>query len=637
VRLGIEVTLDPAGLPLSRVRSALHAAWADEDQGRLRVKVGAGERLDRDFILRFCLADDRLRSTARLTRRDDGDDAFLLTVLPPQLSTTTTRPREIVFLLDRSGSMGGWKMVAARRAVARMVDTLRAGDRFCVLAFDNHVDAVPDLGARLVDATDRNRFRAVEWLAKIEARGGTEMAQPLSQGADLLAQGFLQSDRVLVFVTDGQVGNEAQLMKLLGNRLGGARVFALGIDKAVNAGFMNRLAALGGQGEAELVESEDRVDEVLTRCHRRIDTPVLADLQVVVDNATLTPETLAPTRLPDVFAGVPAVIAGRVRRHRGGGKPTVTVRGRRADGSWHEERVPLEPTANAALVPAWARLHLRDLEDQFDGNRGDKRALERRIVQVSLDARVLCRFTAFVAVDHEVVNEGGRLARVVQSVETPAGWTNERAEHAAAFAGAPMPMPARPAPAAARGNGPPPPSAPMPAMAKRAPAPAPTDSFDDADIDADLYAAAPSMSVAAPARPAPPPPPTRAPAKGVLDSLADAVGGVARRLRSDAEPAPATPAVSPGAAKESATALAPWLDAIRQLLGRLDRGEALEDVADDLRLLLEEIALGGVPPTTRQPLQQALVALEAGDRDKARERLRAVVGDAPSGAGGFWR
>jgi len=266
VRPGVEVTIDPAGLPLSRVRSALHAAWADESEGLLRVTVGAGERLDRDFILRFCLADPALRSVARATRRNDvSDDAFPLTVLPPSLSTTTPRARESVFLLDRSGSMGSWKIIAARRAVARMVDSLRAQDRFCVLDFDEVVEGVPGLGSKLVPATDRHRSCAVEWLAKVEARGGTEMAQPLAQGADLLGQGYLERDRVLVFVTDGQVGNEAQLLKLLGNRLRGARIFALGIDQAVHAGFMNRLAALGGAGEAELVESEDRVDEALAR------------------------------------------------------------------------------------------------------------------------------------------------------------------------------------------------------------------------------------------------------------------------------------------------------------------------------------------------------------------------------------
>ena len=648
VRLGIEVTLDPAGLPLSKVRSALHTAWADESQGLLRVKVGAGERLDRDFILRFCLADDALRSVARGTKLGDTrDDAFLLTVLPPSLSTTSTRAREVVFLLDRSGSMGGWKMVAARRAVARMIDSLRARDRFCVLAFDNAVDVVPDLGNKLVEATDRNRYRAVEWLAKVDARGGTEMAQPLAQGADLLGQGYLDSDRVLVFVTDGQVGNEAQLLKLLGNRLRGARVFALGIDQAVNAGFMNQLAALGGAGEAELVESEDRVDEALARCHRRIDTPVLSELSVVVDGATLVPDTLAPQRLPDVFAGVPAIVAGRVRRHRGGGKPTVTIRGRRADGTWHEERVPLETTANASLLPAWARLHIRDLEDRFDGNRENKAALEKKIVAASLEAGVLCRFTAFVAVDHEVVNEGGRMARVTQAVESPAGWPGAVREEMARA----VPMRAAAAPMAR--------AAARPAAA---PAPAPLKSYEVADSDDDLSAgsyddaceeptdgaiapAAPPVSMSMPApRAAPPPSNSSSSPEGFLGGLArrvqSAVGGSPR-----SEPSPALPKGDAAKAKKesSSTSAAPssslqaFAERIDALIARLEQGESVDDVADDLRLLVEEAALAGVAPAVRKPLVDALAALQASEVAKAIALLRPHGKSAASRTGGFWR
>jgi Ca-activated chloride channel family protein len=681
VRLGIEVTLDPAGLPLSKVRSALHAAWADESQGLLRVHVGSGERLDRDFILRFCLADPTLRSVARATKRaDGGDDAFLLTVLPPSLASTTTRPREIVFLLDRSGSMGGWKMVAARRAVARMVDSLRADDRFCVLAFDDEVDVVPELGNKLVQATDRNRFRAVEWLARVDARGGTEMAQPLADGADLLGQGFLQSDRVLVFVTDGQVGNEAQLLKMLGNRLRGARVFALGIDQAVNAGFMNRLAALGGSGEAELVESEDRVDEALARCHRRIDTPVLTDLSIVIDGATLIPQTLAPQRLPDVFAGVPAVVAGRVRRHRGGGRPTVAVRGRRADGSWHEERVPLEPTANASLLPAWGRLHLRDLEDRFDGNREDKSELERRIVAASLEAGVLCRFTAFVAVDHEVVNEGGRMARVVQAVEAPADLRG------AAKAG-PAPRARHAMPASPRFGAPTPAPASAPARRSTASFDGVGDSFDDeqASFDeptgsdlrfssaedafsaADGYARAepaglrketssrtlPRGPRAAAARPvgqaAMAPPPSSAPpaapatassesaAGGFFGSIARAVANVVGGGGSSNESARAKRDASADTPAPPPPSLVAFAERIELLVERLEHGEPTDEVADDLQLLVEEVALAGVPPTARQPLVDALRALAVGDVAKALMLLRPHGKKATARAGGFWR
>src|SRR5262249_51496915 len=151
--------------------------------------------------------------------------------------------RDVVFVPDRSGSMAGWKMVAARRALARMVETLTERDRFTVYAFDDRIETPPAFGdASLVPATDRNRFLAVEFLRGIDARGGTEMAQPLDLAVHTLNGIAPQREWILVLVTDGQVGNEDQILANLGQRVGHIRLFTLGIDQAVNEGFLRRLA-----------------------------------------------------------------------------------------------------------------------------------------------------------------------------------------------------------------------------------------------------------------------------------------------------------------------------------------------------------------------------------------------------------
>lgn len=173
---------------------------------------------------------------------DSGEGTYQLTVLPPE-PEVPVRPRDVVLLLDRSGSMSGWKMVAARRAAARIVDTLTAADTFSVITFDDRVERPAELGAGLVAATDRHRFRAVEHLAAVQARGGTEMYQPLREGLGLLADANAERDPVLVLVTDGQVGNEDQLLRDIAPVINRTRVHAVGIDTAVNAGFLGRLAA----------------------------------------------------------------------------------------------------------------------------------------------------------------------------------------------------------------------------------------------------------------------------------------------------------------------------------------------------------------------------------------------------------
>jgi Ca-activated chloride channel family protein len=318
--------------------------------------------------------------------------------------------------------------VAARRAVARMIDSLTGQDRFGLLAFDNLIEtpAEPADGPGLRAAGDHARFRAVEFLSRLEARGGTEMAAPLARALDLLTgaaagepAGSGPRDRALVLVTDGQVGNEDQILRLLAPRVGGVRVYTVGVDTAVNEGFLKRLAGLGG-GACELVESEDRLDAVMDRVHRRIGAPVLTDLELEPAGLDLDLESLAPRRLPALFAGSPLVVSGRFKGEPGG---AVVVRGRAATGRPWSATVPATAGDASSLTATWARAHLRDLEDRYATEPAADRELERRIVETSLRFGVLCRFTAFVAADVQVVNQGGVVHRVLQPVEAPAGWT----------------------------------------------------------------------------------------------------------------------------------------------------------------------------------------------------------------------
>lgn len=459
VRLGIGVEIDPAGLDLGEVRSSLHTVVTEGNT----VRVQPGERVDRDFVLRLAYAGS---SSAAVCVPDDDGGTYQVTVLPPEPSAPV-RPRDVVLLLDRSGSMSGWKMVAARRAAARIVDTLTASDTVAVLTFDDRVER---LGTGLVAATDRDRFRAVEHLAGVQARGGTELFEPLREGLRLLADAGAERDPVLVLVTDGQVGNEDQILRDIAPLINRTRVHAVGIDTAVNAGFLGRLAARGA-GRCELVESEDRLDEAMAHIQRRIGAPVITDVVV-------TPSSSLPEPPTAIYPGVPLVVLGR---YTGEAPDSFTVRGRTRDGADWQETVAVRHHTEPAVRAQWARAAVRDLEDRYAT--GD-RSVESSIVQTSLRFGVLCRFTAFVAVDERVVSDG-TVHRVVQPVEQPAGWEMPR------FAAPMAPVAMAAAPAA---FGAPPPPAPRAAAglvrlsgalkAGGAPAPAPDDPADLREIAA---------------------------------------------------------------------------------------------------------------------------------------------------------
>ncbi|MEO7094267.1 MAG: VWA domain-containing protein, partial [Polyangiales bacterium] len=416
VRLGIRIALE--GGALREVASSLHAITSSLRDAQV-LEIQPGERLDRDFILRWRIDGAELRS--RLVCVDDPDGkagTFALTLVPPSTTTVAAKPRDVVIVVDRSGSMGGWKMVAARRAAARMIDTLTSRDRFCAIPFDNVIELIPS--PSLIEASDRNRFKAVEALAKVDARGGTELAEPLRRAAAMLAGGTDDRERVIVLVTDGQVGNEDQILRELAPSLRNVRMFTLGIDQAVNAAFLKRLAAAGG-GLCELVESEDRLDVVMAKVHRRIGTPIATDLAVRGLGLAIQHASIAPRKLPDVYAGAPVTVLGRYH-----GAAPATARIEITGTSLGEAMcTPIDREGDSTgatwLAATWARAAIRDLEDQYaTGTRGD---LEHEIVALSKRHSVLSRFTAFLAIDRsQVVNPGGRLVQAVQPVDAPAGW-----------------------------------------------------------------------------------------------------------------------------------------------------------------------------------------------------------------------
>ncbi|GII76088.1 hypothetical protein Sru01_10700 [Sphaerisporangium rufum] len=560
VRLSLEVHVDPAGLGLREMRSSLHAV----EQGDGVVRLRPDERLDRDFVLRLALdassalalvpdapdvsgvpdvSGDAGHAAGAASGpeggRPDGEGTFVLTVVP-EAPAAAPRPRDVALLLDRSGSMAGWKMVAARRAAARVVDTLTGDDRFAVLSFDSVVERPAELAAGLVQATDRNRFRAVEHLARLEARGGTEILQPLEQALDLLADDG--RERVLVLVTDGQVGNEDQILERLGARLAAVRVHTVGIDRAVNAGFLGRLAGLGA-GRCELVESEERLDEAMEHIHRRIGSPLVTGLSLVPDGLEVLPGTV--THLGSLYPGVPLTVSGRFR---GPARGAVVVRGTGADGGPWERRLAGVPGEGDAPRAVWARARLRALEDRYAT--GDHH-LEREIVGTSLRHGVLCRFTAFVAADSRVVAEGGPGHRVVQPVEAPSGWD---------LAGPPVPMAA---------------AAPMAFTTAAAAAPAAPD----------WWAVEAELPLGGPAGP-PPGGPAPAPGGPAIVPAGPAAGGGPRFARKAADrgfAAPLAPMAPPAPIRRPleavATQLAEELARLRDLASRPD-GERRRHLAD---------------------------------------------------------
>ena len=463
VRLGIRVSIRRSSVATDAPRITTSIPARNEhDESRFLVIVEPGQRLDRDFVLRwplpagelavgmFTIEPDAMRPVgmgrAEGSTAAPGEGTFSCVILPPAATTRSRQPRDVVFVLDRSGSMGAWQIGAARRALGRMIETLSEEDRLAVIAFD---DSVEHFGPKLelVAATDRQRWAIVEWLATIQARGGTEMAAALEAGLRLLASpgrkpASAPSDRsaMLVLVTDGQIGDEERVLAKLEKRLGRTILHVVGIDTAINEGLLSRLADASG-GSVEIVESEARLDAVMDRIQERLVEPLLNDLRIEGHGLEIVAGSLVPARIPDLHPGVPLVVRGRYAK---GGSGTVTVHGHERCGApWRLDVVPAESQA-AGLGVLWARGRLRQLEDGLTLCHGPATSeLEKRIIDLSTAFGVLCRFTAVVVVDDRQPNEtrAGALRRIVQPVaQKISGWTAHQGIRRSTSAGLSFPL-----------------------------------------------------------------------------------------------------------------------------------------------------------------------------------------------------
>lgn len=393
------------------------------------------ELLDRDFVLRWRVATDSVQSNFLLYRNpsDKSQCYGMISLLPPKSDEVGSMPRDVIFVVDRSGSMSGVKMVSAARACSMLINTLGPKDRFAVQAFDDIVEWMNQLsGQRFISADEGGKQAGERYLRTVGARGGTEMHRAMQEAILNMKSRSDAAMRlpVIVILTDGEVGNESPILKHIQSELGDTRVFTVGVDTAVNDGFLNRLAALGG-GTSTFVQPGAQLEEALSSIGREIGTPVITNLTLEDINCGLDRSSIAPSSLPDLFEGRASsaffrLSAAKLKELTAG---KLRVKGKRANGQRFVQEVQARVIDLPALAQLWAKSYIVDLEDTYRvSNDRDQIALHKQIVDVAVAHSILTKFTAFVVVDHaEIVNAGGNVRTVVQPVQMPAQWEEQAA------------------------------------------------------------------------------------------------------------------------------------------------------------------------------------------------------------------
>ncbi|HVE49849.1 MAG TPA: marine proteobacterial sortase target protein [Casimicrobiaceae bacterium] len=381
----LKMTID-AGFPLAKVDSRYHGVKLDErPDGKTMVTLDGPVPASRDFEIEWTPDVGRAPGAAVFGEQKNGRAYALLMLMPSVGEANGTRmPREITFIIDTSGSMSGTSIVQAKTALLMALERLVSGDRFNVIEFNSN--ARP-LFATPMPVDPATIGRARSFVSGLKANGGTEMREALTLAlAPGRVEGFV---RQIVFLTDGAVGNEDELFRLIRERLDDRRLFTIGIGSAPNSHFMTK-AAQFGRGTFTYIGNAREVQERVAALFRKLESPVLTDLTVEWPY----PVEAWPHQLPDLYAGEPVVVNAALSALAG----EVVLRGRRGGQAWRAS-VPLGLSGNADGVGVlWARAKIDALSDAaIEGANADD--MKSEIVRVALAHHLVTKHTSLVAVD----------------------------------------------------------------------------------------------------------------------------------------------------------------------------------------------------------------------------------------------
>lgn len=429
--ISIQINLN-AGVPVEEIRSGSHEIRSlNLSAESAKISLRTEKTIpNKDFVLRFDVTGKKMEDGV-LTNYGAKGGFFSLILSPPErLSSEDIAPKEIVFVLDTSGSMEGFPIEKAKESMKMALDNLYPTDTFNLITFAGDTNILFD---QPVPATRANLDRAQEFLAAREGDGGTEMMKAVK--AALAPSDAQDHIRIVCFMTDGQVGNEDEIIAEV-KKHPKARVFSFGIGDSVNRFLLDNIAK-EGRGEAEYVLLEDDGSRAARRFHERIRNPYLTDISIEWNGLPVT--DIYPKRIPDLFGAKPIVIFGRYAKAANG---AIKLKGK-IGGQFFEREIAVnlraDEKANDVLTTLWARTKIDELMSQnWDFDEEDRKTLkiQNEITKLGLDYRLMTQFTSFVAVEERIVTrttKSGKKVRV--PVYAPAGTVFEEEESGAGGGG----------------------------------------------------------------------------------------------------------------------------------------------------------------------------------------------------------
>lgn len=403
------------GVALHAIHSLYHPVHIKHNgDTNYLVQLSEGSAIpDRDFVLAFTPAQHDNPQTALLSERKNGFHYGLFMVMPPKAKTSAILPREVTFILDRSGSMGGTSIVQAKAALSHALQQLTNNDRFNVIWFNgNHGTLFPSV----VPATPGNLARARAVVSQLQASGGTEMLGALHPA--LTSASSSNHVPQVIFITDGNVSNEQGLFKFIENNLGERRLFTIGIGSAPNQYFLQHAARLG-RGIHTSIGDTREVENQMNALFKKLSQPMLRDLKITFESDDIE---FWPQTIPDLYADEPLAISFRTRS----AATSIELSGKLPTSHWASTATLNGGQQRRGVAELWAKRKIATLLDDHrrSNNPEAREKIRDRIIQTALSHHLVSKFTSLVAVEKTpsnttlAPNKTGKVPR-----HRPHGWT----------------------------------------------------------------------------------------------------------------------------------------------------------------------------------------------------------------------
>ena len=385
--------------PLKAIYSPSHPIGIDRE-GDYRARVGYEEsdaKPDRDFELYFSVAEEDIGLNLLSYAPEDEDGFFLLLVAPKvEIEQREVVAKDVLLVLDTSGSMRGEKIQQAKDALDFVLDHLQPEDRFNITAFNTGVSHYAQHPQPAREGEEAHR-----WVEQLDAAGGTAINRAL---LETLAQVDADRPTILIFLTDGlPTEGETEPGKITANvaREAGdnVRFFAFGVGDDVNTILLDSMAQ-AHRGTSTYVTPGQSIEEVVSGFYAKVSVPVLADLEL--DFGDVHAEDIYPYPLPDLFAGTQLVMVGRYRR---GGPTTLTLTGevnQRSQTFTYEDLTFRREGGDSFIARLWATRKIGHLLDQIRLHGRDVELVDE-VVRLSLRYGIATPYTSFLVEEPQVV------------------------------------------------------------------------------------------------------------------------------------------------------------------------------------------------------------------------------------------